>query len=77
MDIIPFRKVDAPLESDGEEERARRALLEVEDEGDWCLFSVDVRNVYGLPFEVTFERKQDGMVVMLPFGGFQTYDYYL
>ncbi|KAL4067655.1 transport protein Trs120 or TRAPPC9 TRAPP II complex subunit-domain-containing protein [Scleroderma citrinum] len=26
----------------------------------WCLFSVEVRNTYGLPFEVTFVRSQDG-----------------
>ena len=27
------------------------------DDGDgWCLFSIEVRNTYGLPFEVTFER---------------------
>ncbi|KDQ07911.1 hypothetical protein BOTBODRAFT_139417 [Botryobasidium botryosum FD-172 SS1] len=61
MDIIPFQKIDAPLQSDGDDERVRRALLDVNDEGDWCLFSVDVRNVYGLPFEVTFERKQEGV----------------
>lgn len=36
-----------------------------EDEGDesdggWCLFSIEVRNTYGLPFEVTFERNIEG-----------------
>jgi hypothetical protein len=32
---------------------------DVEEEG-WCLFSIDVRNTYGLPFEVTLERVQKG-----------------
>ncbi|KAI6099877.1 TRAPP II complex [Pisolithus croceorrhizus] len=27
----------------------------------WCLFSIEVRNAYGLPFEVTFTRSQDGI----------------
>jgi len=26
----------------------------------WCLFSIEVRNTYGLPFEVTFERMDKG-----------------
>ncbi|KAH9951944.1 TRAPP II complex [Amylocystis lapponica] len=41
--------------------RARRALLNVDDVEDWCLFSIEVRNMYGLPFEVTFERNQLGV----------------
>lgn len=35
-------------------------LPEVDDPAEWCLFAIDVRNTYGLPFEVTFERKQAG-----------------
>lgn len=27
---------------------------------NWCLFSIEVRNTYGLPFEVTFERMEKG-----------------
>ncbi|KAG9121686.1 hypothetical protein FRC07_002267, partial [Ceratobasidium sp. 392] len=26
----------------------------------WCLFMIDVKNLYGQPFEVTFERTQEG-----------------
>lgn len=33
-------------------------LPEVDDPTEWCLFAIDVRNTYGLPFEVTFEREQ-------------------
>lgn len=32
-----------------------------DDFHQWCLFSVEVRNAYGLPFEVTF-RSRDGML---------------
>lgn len=32
---------------------------ESEDQ-EWCLFSIEVRNAYGLPFEVTFERIDRG-----------------
>jgi hypothetical protein len=64
MDILPFvRILAAPPPVDEEEEverKARRELLDIEDEGDWCLFSVDVKNSYGLPFEVHFERRQSG-----------------
>lgn len=65
MDILPFvRILAAPPPVDEEEDverKARRELLDIEDdEGDWCLFSVDVKNSYGLPFEVHFERRQSG-----------------
>jgi len=30
------------------------------EDHDWCLFSIEVRNTYGLPFEVTFERMNKG-----------------
>ncbi|KAF8844938.1 hypothetical protein BDN67DRAFT_942470 [Paxillus ammoniavirescens] len=29
------------------------------DSHEWCLFSIEVRNTYGLPFEVTFNRTQE------------------
>ena len=35
------------------------SLGESEDD-NWCLFSIEVRNTYGLPFEVTFERMDKG-----------------
>ncbi|KAH7889670.1 TRAPP II complex [Phlebopus sp. FC_14] len=34
-------------------------LTGVGDPHGWCLFSVEVRNTYGLPFEVTFDCSQD------------------
>ena len=39
--------------------RGNPPLRESEDD-DWCLFSIEVRNTYGLPFEVTFERMDKG-----------------
>ncbi|THH16357.1 hypothetical protein EW146_g4275 [Bondarzewia mesenterica] len=64
MDIGPFRpgiySADDEDEPRNEPGRARKALLRVSEEDGWCLFSIDVRNTYGLPFEVTFERVQEG-----------------
>lgn len=65
MDILPY-SIDtvAPiLELDQHEPqsvRTRKTLLNVEDVADWCIFSIEVRNTYGVPFEVTFERTQPG-----------------
>jgi len=39
--------------------RPNPSLGESEDR-NWCLFSIEVRNTYGLPFEVTFERMDKG-----------------
>jgi len=30
------------------------------EDHNWCLFSIEVRNTYGLPFEVTFDRMDKG-----------------
>lgn len=62
MDILPFGSLDV---------HERQAVLDANfqlltdaagscDEDDWCLFTIDVRNSYGLPFDVLFERQQDG-----------------
>lgn len=32
------------------------------DAHDWCLFSIEVRNTYGLPFEVVFHRTQQSEI---------------
>jgi len=63
MDISPYSRVTAFASTTQDDDdspagRARRALFDVDDVADWCLFSVDVRNTYGSPFEVTFERKE-------------------
>lgn len=62
MDILPFPRhfADGDDISDSQV-RARRQTLYVDDEGSWCLFSIEVRNTYGLPFDVTFERLQEGI----------------
>lgn len=36
------------------------------DPHEWCLFSVEVRNTYGSPFEVAFDRTQRGNVNFPP-----------
>ncbi|KAI0322235.1 TRAPP II complex [Amylostereum chailletii] len=63
MDIVPFSP-DGSQDSEsldcGRHPTGSRklALRDAEDVG-WCLFTVDVRNTYGLPFEVVFERHQE------------------
>jgi hypothetical protein len=61
MDILSYPDVNL---SDGIEVsdagRVRRSTLRVDDQSSWCLFSIEVRNTYGLPFDVTFERLQEG-----------------
>ncbi|KAL1742926.1 TRAPP II complex [Schizophyllum fasciatum] len=59
MDVLPFPAYVPPPGAAG---RQARANVGVEDEsGDgWCLFSVEVRNSYGQPFEVSFDRVQEG-----------------
>ena len=65
MDILPYSPdtISAVLK-DAEQTLittdTRRLLLNVDDATDWCIFCVEVRNTYGLPFEVSFERVQSG-----------------
>lgn len=56
MDILPFPS--HPSEFDQEQSETDDQYLG--NEAGWCLFSVEVRNTYGLPFEVSFERIQQG-----------------
>ncbi|KAE9396079.1 hypothetical protein BT96DRAFT_1041682 [Gymnopus androsaceus JB14] len=55
MDILPYPSY--PMELDNKSTNNNSNLF-VEDKGAWCLFSVDVRNTYGTPFEVSIERIQ-------------------
>lgn len=57
MDILPYPSYPMELDS---KYAGNNSNLFVEDKGAWCLFSVDVRNTYGTPFEVSIERKQKG-----------------
>ncbi|KAG8935684.1 hypothetical protein FRC02_006960 [Tulasnella sp. 418] len=70
LDIVPYwREGDegtVPLpEWCSEEDLKRRDLLNIykNDDGahEWCLLTVDVRNMYAIPFEVTFDRQQEGV----------------
>jgi len=55
MDILPYSGLNDRVGVG----RPDPSLGESEDR-DWCLFSIEVRNTYGLPFEVTFERMDKG-----------------
>ena len=58
MDIFPLSVGDYDAGKTPVSKR-RELFKDVEEEG-WCLFTIDARNAYGLPFEVTLERVQDG-----------------
>lgn len=61
MDILPFHNSGAQVDDAiNSRSHSRRQDLAVDADSDWCLFSIEVRNTYGLPFEVTFERNQEG-----------------
>ncbi|KAI0362223.1 hypothetical protein OH77DRAFT_1416447 [Trametes cingulata] len=67
MDILSYSGATTTISPDDDadesspEAKARKSLLHVGDIADWCIFSIEVRNTYGLPFEVTFERDQEGV----------------
>ncbi|KAI0273777.1 TRAPP II complex [Gloeopeniophorella convolvens] len=63
MDIFPLGAGEYEVEK-VPESRREALFRDVEEEG-WCLFSIDVRNAYGLPFEVVLERDQEGTSVAL------------
>lgn len=66
MDILSYTGTTTTTSSDDDadevtlEAKTRTSLLHVGEIADWCIFSIEVRNTYGLPFEVTFERIQEG-----------------
>ncbi|KAF9052654.1 TRAPP II complex [Panaeolus papilionaceus] len=54
MDILPFPSY--PKSSEGLLGSSDRDYLRVDDSSGWCLFSIEVRNTYGSPFDVTLRR---------------------
>lgn len=59
MDILAFPSYSHSLLR-GKKEAAQVKYLNVEEESGWCLFSIEVRNSYGSPFDVTLVRTQKG-----------------
>ena len=64
MNILPMSVV----ESGGMREKEWDDLLGGADDGDWCIFTLDVQNTYGLPFEVTltFDSTSKDMSILIP-----------
>lgn len=56
MDILAFPSYSHR----GNREIAHARYLSIEEEAGWCLFSIEVRNSYGSPFDVTLVRAQKG-----------------
>lgn len=42
------------------EPKLRQTLLEASD-ADHCLLTIDIKNTYGSPFEITLEHAEDGL----------------
>jgi hypothetical protein len=63
MSLVPMVDVDYDV-GGSTGNSVTQILSEVDDPTEWCLFAIDVRNTYGLPFEVTFEREQAGKLMM-------------
>ena len=59
MDIFPL--VVGDYEAERTPANRSQALFNGVEEEGWCLFTIDVRNTYGLPFEVILERVQKGL----------------
>ncbi|KAH9996824.1 transport protein Trs120 or TRAPPC9 TRAPP II complex subunit-domain-containing protein [Russula vinacea] len=59
MDIFPL--VVGDYEAEKTPANRSQALFNGVEEEGWCLFTIDVRNTYGLPFEVILERVQKGV----------------
>ena len=59
MDIFPL--IVGDYEAKKAPANEGEALFDDVEEEGWCLFTIDVRNTYGLPFKVTLERVQEGM----------------
>ncbi|KAF9227891.1 hypothetical protein BS17DRAFT_693370 [Gyrodon lividus] len=52
MNVMPLDALSSISSSSSD------SLGGVGDSHEWCLFSIEIRNTYGLPFEVTFSRAQ-------------------
>jgi hypothetical protein len=64
MDIIPFESLT--IGSPDEPVSNRESIYHVDDEASWCLFSIEIRNTCGLPFEVTFHHGQGMFILFHP-----------
>ena len=66
LEIVPYWTSETIGIEKGfsDDDAARRSLLSgsTENPDDWCLLTLDVRNVYSVPFEVIFERLQEGIL---------------
>lgn len=61
MDLLPFPSYPQlrwRRDENAKDEKFRH--LGISEDAGWCLFSVEVRNSYGTPFDVTLLRTQEG-----------------
>lgn len=63
MEILPFPSYAGTAHKTSHPREGVTKELVVDQSSGWCLFSIEVRNTYGLPFDVKFERIRDGVTV--------------
>jgi hypothetical protein len=75
LDILPWSGQDGNSADSDDESTSSEQMLLADAKGDdgWFIFSIDVRNTYGQPFEVSFSREQPGnLVINLPLRAYST-----
>lgn len=61
MDLLPFPAYpQAQRHKDDNPKNGRLQYLAITEDCGWCLFSIEVRNSYGTPFDITLLRTQFG-----------------
>lgn len=60
MSIYSFEPEQHGDQHSAHQESIHSSLANLPDKVDWCIFSIEIRNSYGLPFEVAFECEQAG-----------------
>lgn len=61
MEILPYSAGSVSYSGDEDLDHSLVKPLEVQNPDEWCIFCIEVRNTYGIPFEVTFDTDYPGM----------------
>lgn len=60
LDVLPYTADMVDHISEDTPRTPAKKPLHVRNPEDWCIFSIEVRNTYGIPFEVIFDAGEDG-----------------
>lgn len=65
LNIFPISQMEASVADNSADPYNWKGLMSDVDRHGWCAVTVDIRNIYGLPFEVTLLRTQEGELYLL------------